>query len=196
MTDAASIAAKRAEIARRYERPRRQQVSLASLRISELHRLRHARYPDGIPDTPKGRVMVRVLIHHLAGRPGDPRKRLPRWIEDLAPWMAVADARALLNEALTMPRTWRADRLAWRLGLTSADRAALRITTIGAVDESRQQRATKRREAKRQREQERRKAAGSQPRAEYLAEQAATPKPWLALGMSRASWYRAGKPQP
>lgn len=34
----------------------------------------------------------------------------------------------------------------------------------------------------------------SQPRAEYLAESLMRAKPWEALGMSRATWYRRGKP--
>jgi len=162
---------------------------MASLRIAELHRLRHARYPQGIPDSPKGRVLVRVMIHHLAALPGDPRKRLPRWIEDLAPWMPVADARGLINEALTKPRTWRADRLAWRLGLTAADRAALRITTIGAIDANRQQRAAARKEAKRKRQEENRRAQGGATRSEYLAS-VTSAKPWIEAGVSRRTWFR------
>ena len=34
----------------------------------------------------------------------------------------------------------------------------------------------------------------AQPRAEYLAESLMRTKPWEALGMSRATWYRKGKP--
>ena len=32
------------------------------------------------------------------------------------------------------------------------------------------------------------------PRAQYLAESIARAAPWEALGMSRATWYRKGKP--
>lgn len=32
------------------------------------------------------------------------------------------------------------------------------------------------------------------PRAEYEASAISKSKPWEALGMSRASWYRKGKP--
>ena len=32
------------------------------------------------------------------------------------------------------------------------------------------------------------------PRAEYLANSITRSKPWEALGMSRATWYRHGKP--
>lgn len=34
----------------------------------------------------------------------------------------------------------------------------------------------------------------AQPRAEYLAQSLMRAKPWEALGMSRATWYRRGKP--
>jgi hypothetical protein len=32
------------------------------------------------------------------------------------------------------------------------------------------------------------------PRADYLANSISRAKPWEALGMSRTSWYRKGKP--
>ena len=36
----------------------------------------------------------------------------------------------------------------------------------------------------------------AQPRAEFLAEHSISrSKPWLALGISRATWYRRGKPK-
>jgi predicted DNA-binding transcriptional regulator AlpA len=34
----------------------------------------------------------------------------------------------------------------------------------------------------------------SRPRAEYLANSLSRSKPWEALGVSRATWYRMGKP--
>jgi predicted ArsR family transcriptional regulator len=36
----------------------------------------------------------------------------------------------------------------------------------------------------------------AQPRAEYEAQSLSRAKPWEALGMSRATWYRRGKPAP
>lgn len=35
----------------------------------------------------------------------------------------------------------------------------------------------------------------AQPRADYLANSISRAKPWEALGMSRATWYRLGKPE-
>lgn len=34
------------------------------------------------------------------------------------------------------------------------------------------------------------------PREQYLAESLSRKKPWEALGISRATWYRRGKPMP
>ena len=57
-----------------------------------------------------------------------------------------------------------------------------------------------RREKNRKRKEAERRAAGVRPREEYLAEVKANSlkaqKPWEKLGMSRATWYRKGKPMP
>jgi len=42
----------------------------------------------------------------------------------------------------------------------------------------------------------RRRAAGVRSRQEYEASSARRQRPWEALGMSRATWYRKGKPRP
>lgn len=49
-------------------------------------------------------------------------------------------------------------------------------------------------ERDRERHTARRRAAGAVDRATYEANSASRQKPWEALGMSRRSWYRAGKP--
>jgi transcriptional regulator with XRE-family HTH domain len=36
----------------------------------------------------------------------------------------------------------------------------------------------------------------AEPRDHYLARSKSQSKPWEALGMSRATWYRKGKPEP
>ena len=41
-----------------------------------------------------------------------------------------------------------------------------------------------------------RAAKGCKPRHQYEAESAEKTKPWLALGISRRTWYRRGKPTP
>jgi hypothetical protein len=58
------------------------------------------------------------------------------------------------------------------------------------------ERLARRRQHKRQRKEAIRRAAGAKPRAIYEATSISRNKPWEALGMSRASWYRTGKPNP
>ncbi|SFI75440.1 MULTISPECIES: replication protein [unclassified Pseudomonas] len=50
-------------------------------------------------------------------------------------------------------------------------------------------------ERDRSRHEVRRRAAGSVDRQTYLKNSLSRQKPWESLGMSRASWYRAGKPE-
>jgi len=67
-------------------------------------------------------------------------------------------------------------------------------------DEQRQLRTLVSQDVARERDKERhtarRRAAGAVDRATYEANALSRQKPWEALGMSRASWYRAGKPTP
>lgn len=51
-------------------------------------------------------------------------------------------------------------------------------------------------ERDRKRKEARRRAAGAVDRQTYESTSLSRQKPWEALGMSRASWYRAGKPAP
>ena len=59
---------------------------------------------------------------------------------------------------------------------------------------SRDMATERRRDRDRKRDKARRRAAGAVDRATYEANSATRQKPWEALGMSRRSWYRAGKP--
>jgi hypothetical protein len=61
---------------------------------------------------------------------------------------------------------------------------------------SRDMATERRRDRDRKRDEVRRRAAGAVDRATYEANSASRQKPWESLGMSRASWYRAGKPMP
>lgn len=54
----------------------------------------------------------------------------------------------------------------------------------------------RRRDRDRTRDEARRRASGAVDRAAYEANALSRQKPWEALGMSRRSWYRAGKPTP
>lgn len=168
---------------------------MAALRVAELARLFTRRYGEHLPDDDAGRDDAALMAHHLAQLSGDPRKRVMSFIELRCPWMPIAEAKAMLLETIDKPRRWRADKLAWRLRLTHADRTTLKITTIGSIDKPKSQRWHERQERARIAKLERRRTSGARSRAEYESASVSAQQPWKALGMSRRTWYRKGKPQ-
>jgi hypothetical protein len=184
------VAAKRLEIKLRYKR-RRKRVNLGALRLAELNRLLTSRYGDHLPDDDAGRDDLAVIVHHMVSiGTGNPVDRIRSWVRMRAPWCPIVLLDELTHDAMTRPRRWKADKLAWRMHLTAADRKTLRITTIGAIDKGKGTRVAERRQRKRELEEHRRRAAGAKPRAEYEAASTSTTKPWIAAGISRRTWYR------
>lgn len=188
---ATRIEAQLKEVERRYKRKRgRSKPQMASLRVRDLNRLFSARYGHTLPDDDAGRDDAQVMAHHLVSLSGNPAERVTNWLELRCPWFTIGATKALVAEVLTHPVRWRADNLAWRMRLTAADRATLRITTIGAIDASKDDRAATRRERARERRQRKRRAKGVKPREQYEAQAISRAKPWIEAGMSRATWYR------
>lgn len=181
-----------AEIAARYDAKRRDRppVSIAALRIAELRRLFTARYGRVLPDDDAGHDEALIMAHHIAKRPGDHRKLIAAWLSLWAPWMRLDQVSSMIASVIANPIRWRADKLAARLRLTEAERRRLHITTIGAVDMTKAERAQRRQERKRQRKQRRRREQGAKPRAEYEAKSLSRTKPWEVEGISRRTWER------
>jgi hypothetical protein len=188
---AASVAARKAEVALRHGPRRRDgRVHLAPIRIAELCRLFRYRWGDILPDDDAGREDARIIAHHLAQLPGDQQRRIASWMGTWAPWMRLDEADRLIEAVLAKPFRWCADKLGKRLNLTEAVRTKLRITTIGSVDMTKAEREAARKARKRADMRQRRKNAGTKSRREYLAASTEQAKPWLAQGISRATWYR------
>ena len=183
---------RRAEIARRYKakNANKPPISLTALRIAELRRLFLDRYGRTLPDDDAGRDDVLVMAHHIARRQGDPSRAIRSWIELQAPWMTSTETAVTISTVLARPLRWRADKLALRLRLTEAERRRLHICTIGAIDMTKAERKEARKLRQRQRDRARRRARGAKPRHHYEANSISRAKPWLALGISRATWYR------
>ncbi len=129
---------------------------MSSLRIAELNRLFKARHGEQLPNTAEGRQMVTIAAHHLVQLSGMPQKRLMDWCSIRAPWLTVAEVESILAEVACHPRSWKADSLAWLLKLTYADRQALKIGTIGAIDCNKAERAALRKAKARNRDKRRR----------------------------------------
>jgi hypothetical protein len=191
-----AAAARHAEIERRYNAEKRERtpVSLAILRQHELQRLFGSRYGHVLPDDDAGRDDALIMAHHLAGS-RDAERRISRWLGLWAPWMGPIEVTSLVAKVVAKPLRWTADKLGTRLNLSELERGNLRITTIGPVGVTKAERAALRRYRARIRENQRRRSAGAKPRADYEANSVSRNKPWESLGMSRASRYRAGKPE-
>jgi hypothetical protein len=107
--------------------------------------------------------------------------------------MTPAEIEALTARVIAKPYRWRADKLARLVNLHEVDRCRLRITTIGAVDMTREERAARRKVANRLRERQRRQAAGARPREKYEAESLSRTEPWRGEGVCRRTWERRQK---
>jgi hypothetical protein len=134
----------------------------------------------------------RYLVAWLQALPL-PEKHRKFGVENAARRMRgkVTDAQIddLIEQARSTPRPRSPDGWAKALGVTNAVRGLLGITTIGAIDVNRRQRAKLRKINARKRDERRRRARGIKPRSQSLSRT----KPWQAEGRSRANWYRKRK---
>lgn len=171
------------------KRRRRSPMQLVTLRLNDLAKLFRGRYGHVLPDDDAGRDDLLVAVNHLACLP-HPQKPIDNWLEIWAPWLTVKERKAIVGDALASPQRWKADALAWRLRLTAADRHALGITTIGAIDENKSARTKRRKAQARKRMQAYRKAKGAKSRKTYEDQSLEATMPWLEEGISRRTWYR------
>jgi hypothetical protein len=179
------------EIARRYawESKRRQRGPFharACVRLRELERVFAYRYGDTLPDDDAGREDLIIAAHHIREVGGN----IVRWAALWAPWCSPAAAEQIAENVIADPRRWKADKIAWTLGITLAERTLLKLTTIGAIDSTVEQRKAAYKKRKAAAKAAKRRADGVQPRAEYEAESIERARPWEAAGISRATWFR------
>lgn len=146
------IRARQWEIKRRYEhhtKVSKRSRSMAAIRIADLLRwlgdvagqgaeLEPSQWSEGI---------ARIFVHHFVVL-ADGNRRAAQWLDTYCPWISTRDREYMITEANHCPLKWSADKLAWKIRLTDTKRTELKITTIGAIDVSKDQRAA-RRKAKR-----------------------------------------------
>lgn len=181
-------AAERAAIRERYRR--RGKIGMSTLRTAELDRLFDYRWGNSLPDDDAGRGDVRIMLHTL-GRRSDPFQRIDAWLARRAPWFAGEERDALVQAVLENPLRWRADTLGGMLGLTTADRAMLKIRTIGPIDSTTAERREARRLASIERKRSIRRAAGTPPlRPGQHRNSVNSQAPWKTVGIARSTWFR------
>lgn len=172
---------------------------LKRLRLREIETVVRHRHGHMVQDA-RGTDDYETVTHYLlavAGSLGDPVGFAQRWM----PWFDDDDVLKRANNlAATMmalkrgPAVLRADAVAKLICVTFEERQKLGLKTIGCCDVDRRERNRRVYEARKATERFRistkRRAAGIQPRSEYIAQSLSAERPWIAAGMSRASWYR------
>jgi hypothetical protein len=173
---------------------------LRRLRYRETRRLLRYRYGPILSDDGDGWRVLHELLLLVSLNSNSSAKTLVNVIETSAPWMESDEAEALIEDINRIPinERWRNPRqLGDRLRLTHAERERLKIKTILPHDLTDDELKERRKAKAKARMQKLRQKRGSRSRAEYLAANTATRnKPWLALGISRASWYRHRETSP
>jgi hypothetical protein len=145
---------------------------------------RHNRLPHD------GWTYIKLAAEHCPYGPNR-RDALMQWFELVcAPIPTRRQADDILDRV--PPRRWSADALGRHLRVTDAERATLRIYTIGSYQTPKAEREKRRKEKRRLAAQARRRANGSKPREQSFSRT----KPWEAFGIKRRAWERRGKPAP
>jgi hypothetical protein len=165
-----------------------------NVRFSELETV-FAYYWRGtqLPDDDAGRDCLWIAachVWHLSKKCG-PIAAIKAWAAHWAPWCCEEELVALITRVEADPRKWKADPMAVELGLPIKTRDALELTTIGSIDLDKEGRKQRRKDRKRHGQAEHRRKNGATTRDEYLAKNwKGRVKPWVALGISRATYYR------
>lgn len=165
---------------------------MPELRVRAIGRLINHRHSGTVPETADAFMYMEQVARAGSG------VSLRMWCRGFMPWAkpALIDSVALAAVHRLWPPT--ADDCARALLVTSEERDALSLQTIGACDRSAAERKDiakeKKRQADRNRQVEKRRAMGMVDRVSYERESLAQTTPWKGLGMSRSAWYAAGKP--
>ena len=175
--------------------PRTQwKFSLEIMRLREIELVIRHRHERGIPD-PEGTddtEMCMAYIHAVASTPRS--QSVVDWCNMWAPWISDSEIRGI--EWMHRRRKYMlgAESVARMLHVTKKERDTLGLKTIGACDVSEEERKAISKRIKQERDrirkQQNRQANGKIPRGSYEAACAESLKPWLAAGVSRATWYR------
>lgn len=183
----------------------RKSFSLNNLRLREIEQLIKARHGRIVPENDDDAYIV-AAAHALNPICREAHESLDvaldGWCHRWMPW-ALPRAAELIRPALLQVQRRKhdlgADEVARLLAVTNWERTGQEFKTIGACDIPTEIRlaiaANEKRRKDRERLSAKRRAAGVQPREEWLgANRLSERRPWEAAGVSRSKWYRDNKP--
>jgi hypothetical protein len=169
-----------------------------NFRIAELGRIFRSRYRGApLPDDDAGWGDLKELLFAHASSARCTQVHLQKIAID---WAPDIDATKLIKTVLATPLRYRkrkAETVGKSICLRFEERELLGIRTIRCIDKTQAEIKAIRHERKMDWQRANRREEGVMSRAAYLASFANSinkTKPWLALDMSKASWYRKGKP--
>jgi hypothetical protein len=169
------------------------------LRYGALLRLFRHRWGNELPHDDAGRDDLWLLVTNVSLAAAEPEKKMRHVIEMWAPWMPAVEREAYVKHVWGLDiyeRTLTAQELGKRLGLTNAEREALKLWQFLPIDKSDEELVEQAKVRERERRARKRRERGVRTREAYLAELATRPKPWIAEGFSRRTWERRRKVSP
>ena len=163
------------------------------LRYGCLIRLFRHRYGYQLPDDDAGREDLWLLLQNVSLASAGSEKKVRAAIETWATWLSDEEARErieFLGHLTTYERTPTARELGERLGVTNAEREALKLWQFKPIDMTDEELAEQRRTKARERRKAAREKLGRPSRDAYLAKFESKQRPWEALGIHRRTWER------
>jgi hypothetical protein len=144
----------------------------------------HARHVGAARTDDFDRWLIAWVWHNPKAK--DPIWSLMEAAKRMGGSISEAEASEIAKEASICRKHLSADNLARFLSVTYEQRQALGLTTIGSVNVKKRARKVLRRRKDRLYQERRRRQQGARPHSESLSRT----KPWEAMKMSRAKWYR------
>jgi hypothetical protein len=164
------------------------------VRLGHVGKLLLDRYGPELPDDDAGDddLFILLNIKAMACKPERREKALLNEIGLRAPWLPADKAQKLATRISDKPLKFTSETLGQRLNLDNATRERLRIWQIRPVDLDDEGLKQRRRQRRQQQDRERKlRKRQLQNRTEWLkANSKQRTKPWLEMGISRASYYR------
>lgn len=162
-----------------YVRLARQRFNFRSRRAFEIDALCHHRHHTSLPSEAQAQALA-IAIASVA-EPNQAAQWIRRWCAALD----EDEQQDIVADAARKPRKWKAPAMGELLELTIEERALLGIRTFRAVGVTRRQM----RKNEMERDQDRKRAARAKAR-EGKPPSIEKQRPWEAVGVSRATWYR------
>ena len=166
---------------------------LRRLRYGNLLRLFRYRWGYELPNDEAGLGDLWLLVLNCSLADNAPDKKMANAISVWAPWMSDEEAQAYIKhvEGLDIyQRLMTGKEIGAQLGLTNADREFLKLWQFLPIDKTGEELAQIAKDRELRRRERARRKKGVRPRAKYLSDLAAKPKPWVAQGISRATYFR------